>query len=134
MSKKICYCHSGLYFEACCEPFILEKQYPKNAEQLMRSRYSAFCIKHATYIKQSMKEKALELYDEESIKNSPIEWKKLIILGKENGKEHDDEGTVTFRAIFKKFPDDEKLHFIEEKSLFKKIDNKWFYVNLIPIK
>ena len=132
-NKINCYCNSGMYYELCCQPFIQKKATPASAEQLMRSRYTAFCIKDAKYIEETMKEKALELHDEESIVNSPIEWKQLLILDRENGKESDNEGTVTFRAVFQKFPDEEQLSYIEEKSLFKKVDGKWFYVDLIPL-
>ena len=131
--KQICYCNSGLYYEICCKPFIDYKELPKTAEQLMRSRYTAFCIKDADYIKNTMHGRALELHDEESILNSPIQWKKLEILNKKKGKQEDEEGIVTFRAIFQKFPDKDQLTYIEEQSLFKKIDNKWFYTDLIPI-
>ena len=133
MLKQNCYCNSGLYYDECCKPFIEFKEIPKTAEQLMRSRYTAFCIKDASYIKKTMKERALELYDEESILNNPIEWKNLIILDRENGNPKDSEGIIKFRAIFKKFPNKEELSYIEEKSLFKKINKKWFYVDLIPL-
>lgn len=37
-----CYCQSGRSFSDCCQPFI-QGQLPATAEQLMRSRFSAYC-------------------------------------------------------------------------------------------
>ena len=39
-----CSCCSGKLYEECCEPFHSKKEFPKTAEELMRSRYAAFAI------------------------------------------------------------------------------------------
>ncbi|WP_233280374.1 YchJ family protein [Rheinheimera mangrovi] len=38
-----CYCGSGKSFAACCEPLICGQAFAQNPQQLMRSRYSAYC-------------------------------------------------------------------------------------------
>jgi SEC-C motif-containing protein len=38
-----CYCRSGQTFANCCQPFHQGKRFPETAEQLMRSRFSAYC-------------------------------------------------------------------------------------------
>lgn len=38
-----CYCGSGSPFVACCEPLIFGRAFAQSPEQLMRSRYSAYC-------------------------------------------------------------------------------------------
>lgn len=48
-----CYCGSAQNFAFCCLPFIEGKQKPTTAEQLMRSRYSAYCVAHVDYIQHS---------------------------------------------------------------------------------
>ncbi|MCD4676693.1 MAG: hypothetical protein K8S18_11970, partial [Desulfobacula sp.] len=48
--KTTCYCGSQKFYEECCFPFISGSLIPKNPEQLMRSRYSAFCIKNIEYL------------------------------------------------------------------------------------
>lgn len=48
-----CYCGSAQNFAICCLPFIEGKQKPATAEQLMRSRYSAYCVAHVDYIRHS---------------------------------------------------------------------------------
>lgn len=43
VSSFPCYCGSGQTFISCCEPLICGKAYAQTPEQLMRSRYSAYC-------------------------------------------------------------------------------------------
>lgn len=38
-----CYCGSGKTFTACCEPLICGQAFAETPQQLMRSRYSAYC-------------------------------------------------------------------------------------------
>jgi SEC-C motif-containing protein len=38
-----CYCGSGKPFNHCCEPLICGQAFAQSPEQLMRSRYSAYC-------------------------------------------------------------------------------------------
>lgn len=45
-----CYCGSKQTFSQCCQPFIKHVKPVENCEQLMRSRYSAYCLKDAAYI------------------------------------------------------------------------------------
>ena len=45
-----CSCGSGQSFEKCCGRFIDGGQIPETAEQLMRSRYSAFVAENEDYL------------------------------------------------------------------------------------
>lgn len=46
----MCYCGKTLKFEQCCKPIIAGEKSADTAEQLMRSRYSAYCVKECGYI------------------------------------------------------------------------------------
>lgn len=46
----LCPCGSRLLFNACCQLFISDKKIPASAEQLMRSRFSAYATSNAQYI------------------------------------------------------------------------------------
>lgn len=46
----LCFCGSKLNFQQCCEVFIRGKQLAKTPLQLMRSRFSAYCIPEIDYI------------------------------------------------------------------------------------
>lgn len=48
-SLQDCPCGQGLYAE-CCQPLHVGQQCAKHAEQLMRSRYSAFALQQIDYL------------------------------------------------------------------------------------
>jgi SEC-C motif-containing protein len=48
-----CYCGSGQEFSSCCQPLLLGEQHAVTAEQLMRSRFSAYCTQAIDYIVQT---------------------------------------------------------------------------------
>ena len=48
-----CFCGSKRTFQQCCEPFIQGEQLAKSPEQLMRSRFSAYCRQQIDYIFQT---------------------------------------------------------------------------------
>ena len=50
-----CPCCSGKLYEECCESFHSKKEFPKTAEELMRSRYAAFAIPNGDYLWQDRK-------------------------------------------------------------------------------
>lgn len=45
-----CHCCSGKQYAECCEPVINGKLAAKSAEELMRSRFTAYCIRDYQYI------------------------------------------------------------------------------------
>jgi SEC-C motif domain protein len=45
-----CPCQSGKKYSACCGRFITQQAWPENAEQLMRSRYTAYVLKQRDYL------------------------------------------------------------------------------------
>lgn len=60
-----CYCCSSKPFNECCEPFIKGDKHPSSAEQLMRSRFSAYATAHYQYI--------LETYTKEKQQGLSVE-------------------------------------------------------------
>ncbi|WNC73780.1 YchJ family protein [Thalassotalea psychrophila] len=50
---ELCPCGSDKSFSLCCENHINQTQLPLTAEQLMRSRYSAYVLKNSKYIAQT---------------------------------------------------------------------------------
>ena len=67
-----CHCGNKMLFKNCCEPIINNTKKAKSAEELMRSRYSAYVVQDADYIVQST-----HLSTRNFHKNSDIsEWSK----------------------------------------------------------
>ena len=117
-----CYCGSGNDFTVCCEPIILGKNKPATAEQLMRSRYSAYCVHDADYLIATTHLSTRKHHHKEDILSFAVEnhWVKLEILKSELH-------TVEFKAYY--LDSGLNPHTHHEKSTFKKEGNQWFYVD-----
>lgn len=124
-----CYCGSLNPFTNCCEKVHKNLAEAKTAEQLMRSRYSAFVVANGDYLMASHHTKTRNLKEKKSIVAwaKSVQWIKLEILETSKGKQNDSEGTVTFNAYFYERGTIEVIH---EKSAFVKENNHWKYLGL----
>ena len=111
----LCPCHSGKPYTECCAPYHDGEAAPTPLA-LMRSRYSAYALNHIDYILQTGTQK------EASRKGLERFCKETSFNGLEILETTDD--TVTFKAILEQNGHD--ASFIE-KSLFKKINDRWIY-------
>ena len=51
-----CPCGSRKKYQYCCEKYLLSKAFPETAEQLMKSRYTAFCQGNIEYLIATLQE------------------------------------------------------------------------------
>ena len=109
----------------CCKRFITGKALPETAEELMRSRYSAYTRGRTDYIAAT--QTGAKEYDVSASKAwaDSIKWLRLEVLEKSGGEKDDKTGTVKFVAYF---IEDAKANTIAENSQFEKIDGQWVYV------
>ncbi|WP_194768269.1 YchJ family protein [Tamlana sp. I1] len=124
-----CYCGSLETYEACCEKVHKNIANAKTAEQLMRSRYSAFVLANGDYLMASHHSKTRKPKEKKAIVNwaKSVQWIKLEVKETTKGLENDHEGTVTFNAYFFEHG---KVEVIHEKSAFVKENNLWMYLGL----
>lgn len=128
-----CPCGTGRPFAECCEPFITGTALPATAEQLMRSRYSAFATVAVDYLHTTLvpESAGADDYDpahaEEWARNS--DWLGLDIVSTEAGGPDDSEGWVEFVARFR-YDGDERAH--HETGHFVKTDGRWYYLDGNP--
>jgi len=123
-----CYCCSERKFQDCCEPFIEGIAKPATAEELMRSRFSAYAIGAVEYILRSTHPSTRKFYDAESIEKwaQSSVWQKLEIISKSAGEAKDKKGSVEFKAYFLDAENNPHIH--HELSNFEKYLGKWFFV------
>ena len=127
-----CPCGSGLDYANCCEPIIKGTKQAETAEQLMRSRYSAYSkaeidhIINSTAIDQrkNIDKKSTKKWAERSI------WNGLEIIKKEKGGPDDVKGKVEFIAYYTEKNIRKKYH---ELSTFRKARGKWFFIDGEPV-
>ncbi len=124
-----CYCCSGEEFAECCQPFISGILKPATAEQLMRSRYSAYVLAAVEYLIKTTHPSTRRFHDGESIENwaKSNGWQKLDIVSKTDGEVKDKKGIVEFKAYFLDVKGQPQIH--HEVSNFVKELGKWFFVD-----
>jgi len=124
-NKNFCHCDSKIKFELCCEIFLKNIQTPATPEQLMRSRYTAFCLSDMNYIQKTMFGKLRDDFNlnKSLAENKKCKWISLNII---SSNTEDNIGFVEFIAQFSSYG---KLHNLHEKSEFHFIKGHWYYVS-----
>lgn len=119
-----CPCGSAQNYENCCQPLHQGKAYAITAEELMRSRFTAFKLGLAGYLEDTWDEASKP----QSMHLDPdVHWVKLSINGRKKGRKKDNEGWVTFVAYYEAHEQAGMLH---EKSYFRRdSQNHWRYVD-----
>lgn len=125
ISINRCPCGSGKDYTACCEVIINDFSKAETAEQLMRSRFTAYSKNNIAYIKQTMTGNALQLFQQRKKENyeAPTKWLKLEI---HSSKSLNKRGEVEFTATYMR---EGQKRSMREHSLFKKIDGCWYYTD-----
>jgi SEC-C motif-containing protein len=128
MHKQNCPCGKAqngtfLKYEECCQPLHLGKAHAQSAEQLMRSRYSAYYHGLGQYIYDTHH---ADYRGDSSVEDftqgaKSTRWCALEVI---NSSQSDAQGTVEFKASF---IDKDKLHTLHEISSFVKSNDQWFY-------
>ena len=124
-----CYCGNDIPYSQCCEKIHLDIKKAITAEQLMRSRYSAFVKADGDYLIQSHHSSTRPIKEKNNIIKwaNSVQWIKLEVLETSEGKANNTNGTVTFNAYFY---ENGKAEVIHEKSAFLKENNHWTYLGL----
>ena len=125
-----CPCGSSINYSNCCKIAHLETTKIKTAQQLMRSRYTAFTIAMGNYLMSSHHSSTRPLSEKNDIVNwaKSVKWDRLEILNTTKGLQKDNEGTVEFKAYFY---EQNKLQCIHENSKFVKGNGVWVYLGVV---
>jgi len=128
MPDPTCPCGSQLNRKACCIPLLEGGSVAETAEQLMRSRFTAFVLEDVDYL----------LATHHRSKHSPTErqqltetlkqhrWLSLDVVRSIRGGKNNDNGTVEFIA---RYTDGKQLEQLHECSSFIKENGRWFYLS-----
>ncbi|WP_240720057.1 YchJ family protein [Pseudarthrobacter sp. NamB4] len=121
--QENCMCLSGEQYLLCCGRFHSGEAEAATAEQLMRSRYSAFVILDGPYL--------LRTWHPDTVPadlglDPDLQWRRLEIVSTARGGPLDSEGTVEFKAYFRHGADRGVQH---EVSRFVREGRRWFYLD-----
>jgi SEC-C motif-containing protein len=123
-----CPCCSGKSYGDCCNVFLGSTTPARTAEQLMRSRYTAFVLEKALYLVETHYPQSREQDELKALKKTfkGMMWTGLEIVAATAGTASDNQGEVEFIAHFKSLGKVGRLH---ERSRFNKENNQWLYVD-----
>ncbi|WP_085904486.1 YchJ family protein [Kiloniella majae] len=128
--NEMCPCGSEEIYESCCGSFHSGLALPETAEQLMRSRYSAYVKQNVSYLKETLWPQYQKSFNEIGtlLRAQDSRWLGLEIIDTFKGQPTDKEGSVEFisRSVVSGVADEQR-----EKSLFKKKAGRWFYVRAL---
>lgn len=120
-----CPCLSGEQYGDCCGPFHRGEAQAPTAEQLMRSRYSAFVVMDAAYLLRTWHP---DTRPAELTLDAGIQWRRLDIVSTSRCGPLDREGTVEFKAYFRH---DGVRGVHHESSRFLRVDRRWYYLDAV---
>ncbi|MFD0902915.1 YchJ family protein [Actinomadura sediminis] len=119
---KACACGSGIGYRRCCGRFHRGEAAAATAEELMRSRYSAFAEHDEDYLLRTWHPATRPA----RIDFDPgTRWTGLEIVRTEAGGPGDARGVVEFRARYSSGGEAGELH---EVSRFARDGDAWVYV------
>jgi SEC-C motif-containing protein len=116
-----CPCGSGRTFADCCEPLIKGERKAVTAEELMRSRYSAYATVAIDYLIATTDPAMRKYYSRQAIREWAEEttWLRLEIVDST-------PTTVTFKAHFLNAGRVPEIH--SEHSTFRQENGVWYFV------
>lgn len=127
MSVLRCPCLSGLSYETCCGRLHRGEAVAQTAEQLMRSRFSAFAVGDPAYLLRTW---APSTRPAELDLDPGRRWYRLDILASSEGGPFDRTGVVEFEAFHRGPGGAASQH---ERSRFVREDRQWFYVDGVAL-
>ena len=125
---KNCFCGKSLAYKDCCGILHSDKRVAQTAEDLMRSRYSAFVLADVDYIMRTYAAETRPNGERDEIKRwaASVMWLGLQVISTQKGKAGDKEGRVKFKALYSEAGN---IHEMVEDSFFRFENGKWYYVD-----
>lgn len=116
----------ALLYKDCCEPFINGKELAPGAEQLMRSRYTAYALGNAAYVLATWHSstRPAELNLEPPGKPHGTQWLGLRVHS--HTQLDETHAQVMFTARYREAG---RAHHLKEHSRFVSEDGHWFYLD-----
>lgn len=126
MSDQTCPCGSAQYSE-CCQPLHLGNDKAQTAEQLMRSRYSAFAKHEIDYIVKTTAIGQQRALDVKAITDwsKANQWLKLEVV-QSNEKIDKNHAQVEFKAHYH---DGKQAQIHHEVSHFVQHEDTWYFLD-----
>jgi len=119
-----CPCGGGT-FGSCCAPFLRRESWPETAEQLMRSRYTAFALGDSEHLLRTWHPRTRP----ETLELDERQWLELVVTDVVDGSVDDQMGIVGFTA---RWTEGGQRGSLTERSAFVRRGAKWVYLAATP--
>lgn len=116
MSEEPCPCGTGRSLADCCEPLLTTERLAVTAEELMRSRYTAYVFGNLEHLWRTWDGRTRP----DHVPPGDVQWTRLEIREVVDGGPDDTTGIVDFLARHL-----EGVHV--ERSEFTRRGGRWFY-------
>ena len=122
--EKTCLCGSELAYSECCGQYHRAEKMPQTAENLMRSRFTAYAMHNGDYLTATWdtSKRPAEI----DFSKDTSQWQRLEIISLKKGGIADDKGMVEFKAYYVLEGEECVMN---EISRFKKVAGRWFYLD-----
>lgn len=121
-----CPCGLPASYADCCGRLHRGQAAAATAEQLMRSRFSAFAVQDAAYLRRTWHP---DTRPADLDFDSGLRWERLEVLAHTDGGPFHAEGTVTFRAHYR---EGGRAGVMTEHSAFVRHEGAWVYQDALP--
>lgn len=118
-----CPCGTGEGYAACCGPLHQQERLAETAEELMRSRYSAYARGELDHIFRTWHPRTRPV---DVAADEHLIWHGLEVLATSAGQAADEAGEVEFRASYQLGSQRGTMH---ERSRFARRGGRWVYVD-----
>jgi SEC-C motif-containing protein len=131
--SETCPCCSQLPYADCCQPLIDGAAKAETAEQVMRSRYTAYVKGVMQYLYDTTHPEYRAGYNHDATKewSENSQWKGLEILSVKGGTAEDDIGDVEFKAFYVGNKVEQTHH---EVGRFRKVDGAWYFTDGVMVE
>ncbi|WP_217369480.1 YchJ family protein [Nonomuraea antri] len=125
MSPSSCLCGLPAPYADCCGRLHRGERAAATAEQLMRSRFSAFGVGDEAYLLRTWHPSSRPA---QVGLDRKLRWVRLEVLETTGGSTFHTEGTVRFRAHYVERGRPGEM---EEHSRFVRLDGRWVYAGVV---
>lgn len=132
-ATKRCPCGNPAPLAECCGRFLSRTQTPARAEELMRSRYTAYVLGDLDYLMDTHDPETRQPADRDNAARwiEDARWRGLEVVESLAGGPDDQQGVVEFKARYMILNAQQVHH---ERSTFRRVDGRWVYVRGEPGK
>ena len=130
--SELCPCGSGRPLDECCGPYLEGKAWPDDADTMVRSRFSAYCLGKFDYLVETThpayrEDLTAQMLEEQT---RDVHWLRLDMGPCEKDQPEGENGELFDTAEFYAYYELEgSVRQIGERSFFQRKDGKLYYVD-----